>query len=406
MIVKYKFKIVLFIIFFLLSYNIYAYELRDAIKDAINYNKELYALKEELAISGLAKPKAATEFLPDVSIEWKKIRNNSNDEEKSKLKFKQELYAGGRSIAKIAAADAKIAAADNIYKEKVNDIIYDVISAYHNIMTIRGQIRFMKNDLVMAQKNLERANIGVRLGAYNKSEIFYAKSYLSEQQVVLEDYQRQLAIKESHFEYHTGKKLPEDCKSVKLKKYEEYIDKYQDIQSLAVLSNKSNKAKNELEESKQNINISASEVLPKANFFASVGDIEEKVKKKYGIEVSIPIFNAVNYINISNSKKNKELKEYQLKDVVKSIINDLNNALVKYKATKNILNMHKISEEYNYKTLLSAREELSMGSINISQIIEIQKEYNKSAINRLKKEEIYSLSIFEIYKIIGDLTAI
>ena len=148
-------------------------------------------------------------------------------------------------------------------------------------------------------------------------------------------------------------------------------------------------------------------MLPKASFFVSAGDIKddikENAKKKYGFEASIPIFNAASYVNILSARKHKELKDHQLQNVMKSTINDLSYALVKYKGARNSLDMHKISEDYHYKTLSSAREELNMGSINISQIIEIQKNYNESSINRLEKEKEYFISIFEIFKITEDL---
>ena len=122
MIMKYQLKVVLVSMLLLLNYNVQAYELRDAIKDAAHHNQELYKLKEELATTTLAKAKAATEFLPDVNAEWSK---KNNGEGRSNLMIKQEIYAGGKSIARIASANQE-------YKEKVNNIIYDVISTYRS----------------------------------------------------------------------------------------------------------------------------------------------------------------------------------------------------------------------------------------------------------------------------------
>ena len=412
MIMKYQLKVVLLSMLLLLNYNVQAYELRDAIKDAAHHNQELHKLKEDLAIITLTKAKAATEFLPDVNAEWSK---KNNGEGRSNLMIKQEIYAGGKSIARIASANARIASANQEYKEKVNNIIYDVISTYQSILTIRDKIKVMKNDVVVAKKHLDKANINVDAGAYTKSESFLAKAYLSEQESALEESKDQLVMQEAKFKYHTGKNPPKDFRSIDLKKYDKIINKSQDIQTFVALNNRVVRAKSEVEESKQNVNISVSNVLPKVVFSASKGEAIEKDAignttsfkgQKHSIEISSPVFNAENYVDISKARKYKELKRSELNDTTKSVRNDLNNAWIEYKAAQNIFNLSKIAEEYHYKTLLSAEEEVKSGSKSITDIIKIQRSYNKFAIDRLEKEERMSLSIFKIYKIIGDLTTI
>ena len=217
MIMKYQLKVVLLSMLLLLNYNVQAYELRDAIKDAAHHNQELHKLKEDLAIITLTKAKAATEFLPDVNAEWSK---KNNGEGRSNLMIKQEIYAGGKSIARIASANARIASANQEYKEKVNNIIYDVISTYQSILTIRDKIKVMKNDVLLAKKHLDKTNINVDAGAYTKSESFLAKAYLSEQESALEESKDQLVMQEAKFKYHTGKNPPKDFRSIDLKKYE------------------------------------------------------------------------------------------------------------------------------------------------------------------------------------------
>lgn len=414
-----------------------AYNLNDAINSALINNDQIQVAKKKLEIAILEKPKAMTEFLPNVSAELNKTFLNpdslttrdpsgvetipsSFNKNSFAFSIEQDIFTGGSTIAKIAAADATINAAYQEYNKSLNEIILKAIQSYQNVLTYRELVKIQKESVDMAQKSVEKATITVKTGAETKTSLFKSKASLANIKSNLENYLVKQNQAESSFQHLIGEEAPEKMDMIDIKKY----PKIDSFDNLKIMVNAQNPdllaAKNNLKASKQGINLQASQLLPKVSLFAnrsndrysdSKDDIVSRNFKTgfqgntYGIKMSIPLLykGGVQYLNISEAKKKSKQIEYSLKDTISNVQAQINDLWKNYTSSENVYKLAGVAEYNAYQTYLSAQAEFDVGAVTIMNVIEDQNTYNALTIARLQKENEYKLSSFQVYNLIGNL---
>jgi outer membrane protein len=428
-------KIIILIIIFSVNINFTkAYNLNDAINSTLINNDKIQAIKKKLEITILAKPKAMTEFLPNVSAELNKTFTNldsltikdsrgntatipgSFNKNTFAFSIEQDIFTGGSTIAKLAAADAEINAAYQEYNKSLNEIILNAITSYQNVLTFRELVKVQRENVDMAQKHVEKATITVKTGAETKTSLFMAKASLAAMKSNLEDYLVQQNKAESSYLYLIGEEAPKKMDMIDVKKY----PKIDSVDNLKIMVNAQNPdlltLKNKLKASKQGINIEASTLLPRVSLFANrssnkYSDSTPDQYKNgfngntYGIRMSIPLLykGGVQYLNISEAKKRNKQIEYSLKDIIKQVNSETSDVWKTYISSENIYKSYLSSEDNYYKTYLSTQSEFDVGAKTLMEVITRQRDYNTAIINRLQKEKDYKLASFKIYNLIGNL---
>ena len=424
-------KVILFTLFAFMNVKFaQAYSLNDAINSALINNDKIQAAKKKLEIAILAKPKAMTDFLPNVSAVFNKTFSNPDNLKDQKgnpipssfnnssftFAIEQDIFTGGSTIAKLAAADAEINAAYQEYNKALNDTILNSIQSYQDVLTQRELVRVQKENVNMAQKSVEKATITVKTGAETKTSLFMAKANLAAMKSSLEDYLVQKNQAESSFQYLIGEEAPKELDMIDIKKY----PKIDNFDKLKIMVNVQNPdllvAKNKLKSSKQGINIQASELLPKVSLFAnrSTNKYSDNFPTNlnqtangntYGIKVAIPLLykGGVQYLNISEAKKSSKFYEYSLKDITSNIQAQMSNIWKTYISSENIYKSSLSSEDSYYQTYLSTQSEFDVGAKTLMDVINRQRDYNSAIIARLQKENQHKLSLFKVYNLIGNL---
>ncbi len=427
-----KVKLLLVVIVFfviLICNNAKAYNLNDAVITVLQNNEEIQGAKKKLETEILKKPKVATEFLPNIALELNQtFHDNRNFNDSSKpikyhqgsliLRIEQEIYSGGSTIAKIAAVDAEINVAYQEYTKMLNGVVYKTIQAYQNVLTARESVKVQIQNTAMAEKNVKKAKVAVKLGADTKTSLYLAEASFSEVKSRLEDYKVQQVQAEAYFKYYVGEEAPEKMEGINLKKYKE-VPTLKDFKALVSQKNPDIiEVKNRLKASKQGINIATSELMPKVSLFGQIlkqdGPIYKGVGRglsqirndgdTYGIRMTIPVFSrGLGYINISEARKEEKMFEHNLRNTVYAIQAETTSTWNNYISSDNIYNLLRKAEENYYKTYLSIQTEFDVGAKTISEVIKRQQDYNHSTIVRLQKEQESKLALFKIYKLIGNL---
>ena len=424
-----KVKLLLIMIVFfviLICNNAKAYNLNDAVITVLQNNEEIQGAKKKLETEILKKPKVATEFLPNIALELNQtFHDNRNFNDSSKpikyhqgsliLRIEQGIYSGGSTIAKIAAA-AEINVAYQEYTKMLNEVVYKTIQAYQNVLTARESVKVQIQNTAMAEKNVKKAKVAVKLGADTKTSLYLAEASFSEVKSRLEDYKVQQVQAEAYFKYYVGEEAPEKMEGINLKKYKE-VPTLKDFKALVSQKNPDIiEAKNRLKASKQGINIATSELMPKVSLFGQIlrqdgtfryRDTALQIRSDgdtYGIRMTIPVFSrGLGYINISEARKKEKMFEHNLRNTVYAIQAETTSTWNNYISSDNIYNLLRKAEENYYKTYLSIQTEFDVGAKTISEVIKRQQDYNHSTIVRLQKEQESKLALFKIYKLIGSL---
>ena len=272
-------------------------------------------------------------------------------------------------------------------------------------------------NLDMAYKNVERAKITVKTGAETKSSLFAAKANLANIKSDLESFLIQQSDFDTTFKYFIGMEAPKEMDTINLKKYK----RIQSIQELGFLTKHQNpdlmKVQNNVKMTTQGINIAASEILPKVSLFVnrSKNKYSDSHPNRssvnistYGLTMKIPLLykGGIQYINVSEAKKNNQLNEFAFSDILSNVERQTNKLWEKYISSENIYKAALIAEDNYFQTYLSTQDEFDVGAKTLLDVIDIQKNYNFSSIKRLQKEMNYKLSLFEAYNLVGNLPKI
>ena len=425
------FKVALLTLFFASNFNyVGAYSLKDAVNSTLFNNEQLQVEKKKLEIAILEKPKAATEFLPDVNIALNKTFYNPSDykanpyngassfhKESFGLNIQQDIFTGGSTIAKIAMADANINAAYQNYNRALNKMILNTVQSYQNVLTSREFVKVQQTNVNMAQKSLEKAEITVKTGAETKTSLFLAKANLADMKSNLEDYLVEKTQAESNFQYYVGEEAPKVMEQIDIKKYA----KIKNFDEFKILVNTQNpdliKVKNELKALKQGVNVAAAGLLPNVQLFANSSrqkysdnnpfkDNPSDFKgNTYGVGVNVPLLykGGVQYLNISEAKKRSKGAEFSVRDVLNMIQSQAVSVWNKYTSSEQIYASSRVAEENFYQTYLSTQSEFDVGAKTLIEVINRQRDYNLNVIKRLSKERDYKISLFETYNLVGNL---
>ena len=423
------FKVALLTLFFASNFNyVGAYSLKDAVNSTLLNNEQLQVNKKKLDIAILEKPKAATEFLPNINATLNKtFYNPSNpqsfggqssfNKESFGLNIQQDIFTGGSTIAKIAQADANINVAYQNYNRALNKMILNTVQNYQDVLTSRELVKVQQTNVNMAQKSLEKAEITVKTGSETKTSLFLAKANLASMKSNLEDYLVQKTQAESNFQYFAGEEAPKVMEQIDVKKYA----KIKNFDEFKVLVNTQNpdliEVKNMLKASKQGVNLAASELLPSVNLFANSSrpKYSENITNKddfkgntYGVGVNVPLLykGGVQYLNISEAKKKSKSAEFSVRDVINKLQSQTISTWSKYTSSENIYVSSRVAEENFYQTYLSTQSEFDVGAKTLIDVINRQRDYNNNVIQRLSKERDYKVSLFETYNLVGNLPKI
>ncbi|WPX97075.1 TolC family protein [Candidatus Bandiella woodruffii] len=411
----------------LMAPDIYAYSLKDAIASSLKNNQRVQISKKQLEIAILKKPKVAAEFLPSVNarlaksfVKYKQfdgIPYTENDPQGSLvLNIEQNIFSGGSSVAKAIAADAEVNAAYQQYAKELNDTIYKSIESYQSVLTLRELVKVQEKSVEMGEKSAQKAELNVESGAETKTSLSVSLANLAALKSDLESYKVQKAQVEASFLYYIGEEAPSDMESIDATKYQK-IATLNDFQSLVNQKNPELLfARQQLRASKQGVNIAASRLAPRVSLFADIlrqdgpvlstnGVQLRKDGDTYGIRMDIPIFNngGADYIAISEAKKEKQKFDYSLRDTVERIKAEAVSTWDQYTSSINVYNLALQSEQHYYQTYLGVQLEFEVGAKTIFSVIDRERDYNTSVLNRLRREEENKLALFKIYKLIGNL---
>jgi len=78
----------------------------------------------------------------------------------------------------------------------------------------------------------------------------------------------------------------------------------------------------------------------------------------------------------------------------------------KYKSTRSILKESIKAEQQYYKSYEAFSKEYKLGAQTIINVINSQRDYNRSAIQSIQNEMEYKTNLFSLYKLIGNLPEI
>ena len=425
------YKYLLFLPLFFFQQNAFAFNLQDAVNAAIENNQQLAAAKKNLEKEVLATSEAATEFLPNINLDFKRDKNsltNSDDinspandhlgyyKNNLKLNVEQVLFSGFGTVNKLAASNAQVKQAYENYFHTLNEIIFNVISSYQQVISYRNIVKINDENIQMATKSLNSTNKAVKNGADTVSTLYLAEAELSRVKSEKDSFTIRLVEAEQNFKYLAGIDIPAAITPIDLDFYKSF-DNFNDFITLVYQNIHNIKSKYHASKTKENIvKANISNLSPRVSAYfsssklsgfdsAKARSLGEYDNNTVGLNVTVPIFyrGGAHYVAISKAKKDHQASKFDYEDTQARVDAEAQSSWKKYISAGSMLKQSKESEEKYYKSYESFSAEHKLGSQTIVNVINAQRDFNIAAIKRIQNEMEYKTNLFNLYKLIGSL---
>ncbi len=323
-----------------------ATNLLQSLSKAYKNNPRLNAERENLKISQEKISEAKSEFFPTITIsgsisdenttrqtDRKGNTSESNFEPtQQKLLIEQSLYEGNSRYANLKKNNIGLELAKLKLKKTEQEILFESIEAHTNLVLSNKKVIINKENVNLFERQVETDKSRLERGEINLTDLAQSEASLAGAQAKLIEAENQLVSSKLNYEKTIGS----------IQNYKDLLRQssfnYELPRSLS-LANQISKKENpnlniailELEQSKQDVIIAKSELLPNAKLsfeFKESQDlsstIDEKDQEIFKAEASWPIYSGgKNTAGLKKSKSLKYQKELLLEDAVKS-----NEALV------------------------------------------------------------------------------
>lgn len=208
--------------------DVFAYNVADAIKKARATNEALKAKKSAANIAKLQIPRAFTGFLPRVIVSSQVTNSHSRLSEPGispsrdetarhqVLSVEQEVFAFGKSVARLEAASSYARAAEFQYRGQIDELVLDVISVYIEVLRMRNAlyVELEREKTLYTLLNLVEAQLENGFGTI--TDVYSVKAQLATVAANKGATISALQSAEEYYYYVVGEVPPKNMMSIKM----------------------------------------------------------------------------------------------------------------------------------------------------------------------------------------------
>jgi len=412
------------------SNNLYAVTLQDALLEAYKNNPVLNAERENLSISKEDLNISKSEFLPTVTIsgtksdeDTEKLTNRDgsgasiNDVNPKTQTFliEQKIFQGLGAVADFKKNKLGLELAEIKLLKKEQEILYEAVEAYTGLVLANKKFSINSSNVNLLERQVETDQARLEKGKISLADLAQSESSLAGAQAKFIEAKNEVMTTKLIYENVIGPIMNFNNLDEKL-----YINLKlpNSLENANKMSKKNNPeliiAKLELEQSQKDVQIAQSELAPSAtlSFESSKTDdlsstYDERDKDILQATIKWPIYSGgKNFATVKKNRNLKNQKKLLLDNVIKLNSTNVASAWSNYKASESLLD----SVKYQVKAAeianegITAEYESGFGRSTLD-VIQSNGLLLDSKIALANSERKYLLSQFKLLQSIGLLTS-
>lgn len=391
------------------------YKIKDAIEDAKLNNQELQIIDKNLSVKKLDRYKAASGFWPVAGAETSKTESKVSSSAitfysdinnfDNTLYVQQELFAGGKTLAKMKIADSSVNAAELDFNSKTANVFLKVVDAYHEVILARRIYKISLNNEEGMRNRLEQIKIRFRVGEVTKTDVSWAKHSLAKAITEKEKAFGDMKTAEANFAYVIGKVPGHGLVYIQANK----INTPKDFESFASAVRQANLnlriAQEQLNASKTSVAIAASALMPTVTARMSISDSESSNAKgrTYALRVSIPLFNGNSYIDIKEARYKARGAEAILNNTLGEVEQNIVRIWNQNQVAISQINSVKEALAAAQDALEGVQQEYKVGTKTTLDLLESEQRLFEAQISQEKVNKALVISTFQMKALMGEL---
>lgn len=390
----------LFILFvvvpiFLYANTSHAYTIGDAVNAAKANNKGIKAKEQDRNLKQLGKSTALSAFMPRVVAQsqgsWnyydKSKSKSGNLPDRSNIRMdtvslEQEVFSFGTSIAKLNAEIHNSKSAAHTYIDDMNTLIIRTIEVYNNVRATRNQYYVSLQREKTSKQIMEQSAIQFQNGVITRSESSEAQAAYAGSIAKKESAIRDLKASEANYVYITGEQAPLEISAIDIDaiSISPLIDNV--IDKVALENPKTQAAKESWKAAKANKIAAAGELLPTITVKAMLTAFPKKDRSDnvsnyrngttYILNLSVPIFDARNFIGIKKSVFQEKYSEYGYYDTKENVSSQAVKFWNSYNASKSNVTARIESVKHYNEAFKGINEQFKYGTKTMTDLLNAQ----------------------------------
>ena len=353
-------KILLLIIFFLFSNNLFAQDLLKILSEAFQNNSKLNAERASLNAAKQDVNVSRGEFLPsitlsgDIASQEDTARTNQSGEsladinstpESGSVLIEQKIFDGFSNYNNLKKSQLKLEYAKFELNKLEQEVILSAARAYYNLGYNFKNLEFNQSNVELFERQAESDRSRLERGEISLTDFAQSESSLAGAQAKLITAKNELISGQKNFQKIIGSKVPEEINLAFIPKLRIPTSLETAIAISEQINPRLNLAKIDLEIARKEVLIAKGDLSPSAKLSYSLKKnedvsttVDQREQEEIKATVTWPIFDGGK--NISSLRKAKfKMKQKQLisDDILNQIQIETANAWTTYNSSKGVL---------------------------------------------------------------------
>lgn len=398
-----------------------AVSLKESLEATYGGNPRLEAERERVKATNELSSQAFSGWLPTVTAtytaadESRKVGNSAEIDDTSdrrQLTLSQPVFNGGATVASMSQAEKQAFAAKAAFHRVEQEVLFDTIVAYMNVVREREEVRLNTNNESVLRKHLLVTKERFNLGEVTRTDVAQAEARLSLASSERARADGRLQIARAEFKRLTG--VEEDGASI------EYLPEglpanVDELIDVALKSNPSvleafyNEAAAE-----DAIKINRASLLPSVTIngnirreegtsFSGSNEFEEE---NIGFTLSVPLYQSgAEYSRVRQSKYNAQRLANDKKEVENSIVEFSIRVWQEYDVAKTTIESTDDAVKAAQIALEGVIHEAQVGSRTTLDVLDAEQELFRAKVDMVRAQRNEIVAAYNIKAVMGALTA-
>jgi TolC family type I secretion outer membrane protein len=404
------------------SHSVHAQSFEDALASAYNQNPSLKAERENLKAADERVSQAYSGFRPslgysitreDQEIEYTGRAQEDTDVTNKSWNLTQPLFRGGETIASVESTYNTVKASREFLKSTEQQVLLDAITAYMSVIRDTSVYELSKNNTDVLKQRLDMTQERFNVGELTRTDVAQSEARYSS--AIADMVRAEGTLKSSRAFFERVIRLPAGDSLEKPAKLPKTPKSLHAALKVAAKNNPDLKTAEFTHKAARNdIWVSASSILPRADFVASRqdqdgvaasrgGDFEED---SYGFRINIPLYQSGSeYSRVRQSKRFAERRQQQFYAEQDRTRESVTQAWENLQATKTAIKSIKDSITAAELALEGVKLEAEYGARTILDTLDAQQELFRTQVDLVRAESDEVVATYGLLSTMGSLTS-
>ncbi len=327
------------------------------------------------------------------------------------LQGSQPLYRGGRTLAETSAAENQIQAGRGQLASVEQSILLSVVQSYVNVITNQAVVELNQKNVAVLQRELEASQDRFRVGEVTRTDVAQSEARLAEAVSQLKIAQSDLDSARQSYERVVGNAPGTLEPPPPLPPLPPTAD---EARAIAIAENPDLITARYVEAAaRDGVDVAISAILPQVDLVGELSRAEDQSvsnsrtdQATIQVQATVPLYQSgAEYAAIRQNQQTASQRLSEVTETQRSVIEAASNAFDQLQSARGVITSQKQAVEANTLALEGVRQEASVGSRTVLDVLNAEQELLNSQVSLVRAQGDEYIAAFSLLSAVGRLSA-